>query len=213
LYDRGYVKEKSIEATPLGISLIETLEKYSPIIIDEELTRNFEKEVDDIVDSTSNFEEKEKKVVDEAKETIIKISKDFEKNKKSIGNELITAESKQWEKDKEENKLNVCPVCKQGILSITYSRKTRRSFIACNAYPNCKKTYSLPPNGLIKKTDKLCEHCGFPMLMSLRKGKKPWIFCFNSDCESNKQRLEEYRTKKAQEENQSQENNSENSEE
>ena len=27
LYDRGYVKEKSIEATPLGISLIETLEK------------------------------------------------------------------------------------------------------------------------------------------------------------------------------------------
>ncbi|MEK6827431.1 MAG: DNA topoisomerase I, partial [Nanoarchaeota archaeon] len=45
LYDRGYVKEKSIEATPLGISLIATLEKYSPIIIDEELTRNFEKEM------------------------------------------------------------------------------------------------------------------------------------------------------------------------
>ncbi len=201
LYDRGYIKEKSIEATSLGISLINTLEKYSPVIIDEELTRNFEKEVDAIIDSKTGFEEKEKKVVDEAKETIIKISKDFEKNKKEIGNELITAEAASWEVEKEQNKLNICPVCGKGNLAITYSRKTRRYFIACNAYPNCKRTYSLPPNGLIKKTDKVCESCGFPMLMSLRKGKKPWIFCFNSDCESNKQRLEEYRAKKLQENN------------
>ena len=211
LYDRGYVKEKSIEATPLGISLINTLEKYSPVIIDEELTRNFEKEMDSIVESEKDFIEiksqenfdssldkikmKEKKVVDEAKETITEISKDFEKNKKEIGNELIVAESQSWEKQKEENKLIQCPVCKEGMLAITYSRKTRRNFIACNAYPKCKKTYSLPPNGMIKKTDKICEHCGFPMLMSLRKGKKPWIFCFNSECESNKKRLEEYREK------------------
>ena len=200
LYDRGYVKEKSIEATPLGISLIETLEKYSPVIIDEELTRNFEKEVDAIVESKKDFESKEKKVVEEAKEAIIKISKDFEKNKKDIGTELMTAETQSWAREKEENKLNICPICKKGNLAITYSRKTRRSFIACNAYPECKKTYSLPPNGLIKKTDKICEFCGFPMLISLRKGKKPWIFCFNSECESNKKRLEEYRAKKAEEE-------------
>jgi DNA topoisomerase-1 len=112
----------------------------------------------------------------------------------------MTAEGESWKREKEENKLNICPVCKKGNLAITYSRKTRRSFIACNAYPECKKTYSLPPNGLIKKTDKVCEFCGFPMLISLRKGKKPWIFCFNSECESNKKRLEEYRAKKAGEE-------------
>ncbi len=205
LYDRGYVKEKSIEATPLGISLIATLEKYSPIIIDEELTRNFEKEMDSIVESTKDFAEKEKKVIDEAKETITKISKDFEKNKKEIGNALLTAESQQWEKQKEDNKLFPCPVCKTGTLAITYSRKTRRNFIACNAYPNCKKTYSLPPNGVIKKTGKVCEYCGFPMLISLRKGKRPWIFCFNSECESNKQRLEEYREKIAKENSESKE--------
>jgi DNA topoisomerase I len=141
LYDRGYVKEKSIEATPLGISLIETLEKYSPVIIDEELTRNFEKEMDSIVESKKDFNEKEKKVIDEAKEAITKISKDFEKNKKEIGNELVAAESQSWEKQKEDNKLVLCPVCKEGMLAITYSRKTRRNFIACNAYPKCKKTY------------------------------------------------------------------------
>ncbi|VVB82143.1 Reverse gyrase [uncultured archaeon] len=196
LYDRGYIKEKSIEATPLGISLITTLEKYSPIIIDEELTRNFEKEMDSILESKKDFEKKEDKIVEEAKVTITKIAKDFEKNKKSIGSELVTAETQLWEKEKEANKLNICPQCKKGTLSIMYSRKTRRSFVACNAYPECRKTYSLPPNGIIKKTDKICESCGFPMLMRLSKGKRPWIFCFNPECELNKKRLEEYKEKK-----------------
>jgi DNA topoisomerase I len=205
LYDRGYVKEKSIEATPLGISLITTLEKYSPVIIDEKLTRKFEKEMDSILESKKDFEVKEKKIIDEAKETIIAISQDFEKNKKEIGNELVIAESKQWEQEKEANKLNVCPQCKKGMLSIMYSRKTRRSFVACNAYPECKKTYSLPPNGVIKKTDKICEFCGFPMLMRLSKGKRPWIFCFNPECESNKKRMEEYNLKKQQEQNETSE--------
>jgi DNA topoisomerase-1 len=35
LYDREYVKDKSIKATELGMKLIETLNKYSPVIIDE----------------------------------------------------------------------------------------------------------------------------------------------------------------------------------
>jgi hypothetical protein len=38
------------------------------------------------------------------------------------------------------------------------------------------------------------------MLMSLRRGKRPWIFCFNSECETNRERIEEYRRKKEMEE-------------
>ena len=195
LYDRGYIKERSIEATPLGISLISTLEKYSPIIIDEKLTRKFEKEMDSILESKKNFEEKEKRVVEEAKETIREISQDFEKNKQEIGKELVSAEMEIQKQNKEENKLIQCPVCKKGSLAITYSKKNRRHFIACNAYPECKTTYSLPPNSLIKKSDKICEECGFPMLISIRKAKRPWEFCFNKDCPTNKKRLEEYREK------------------
>ena len=202
LYDRGYIKEKSIEATPLGISLIETLEKYSPVIIEESLTRKFEKEMESIQGSKRNFDEKEKKIVDEAKETIINISKDFDKNKLNIGNELINAQTKLWEKQKEDNKLNICPKCKKGNLTIMYSKKTRRQFVACDKYPECKNTYTLPPNGIIKRTEKICEDCGFPMLIRLSKGKRPWEFCFNPECLKNKERIEEYRKK--------QENNSEN---
>ncbi len=195
LYDRNYIKEKSIEVTPLGMSLIESLEKFSPIIIDEELTRKFETEMESIQKAKGKYKEREDKIIKEAKKTITDISKDFEKNEKKIGKELLKANLEHFEKEKQENKLNKCPVCKKGNLGITYSRKTRRFFIACDAYPKCKNTYSLPPNGSFKKTDKICESCGFPLLMSLKKGKKPWIFCFNPMCPTNKERIESYKKK------------------
>ena len=200
LYDRGYIKGTSIEATSLGISLIETLEKFSPIIIDENLTRSFEDSMEAIRESKSGLDEKKEKIIAKAKKAIEEISRDFSKNEKEIGTSLITAEAEVRLKEREENKLGVtCPLCNKGTLTMMYSRKNRRSFIACDAYPECKNTYSLPPNSLIKKSDKVCESCNFPMLMSIRKGKKPWFFCFNKDCEVNKQRLEEYKKKQQEE--------------
>jgi DNA topoisomerase-1 len=189
LYDRGYVRDKSIEATSLGISLIETLDKYSPIIIDEKLTRNFENQMEQIVEIKDKKKQskEEEEVIEDAKKVITEIAKDFEKNEVKIGKELIVAELKVREKQKEENKLNICPLCKKGNLGITYSRKTRRQFVACDAYPDCKNTYSLPPNGVIKKTDKVCDECGFPKLMRLSKGRRPWVFCFNPSCPTNRE--------------------------
>jgi DNA topoisomerase-1 len=195
LYERGYIKEKSIEATPIGISLIDTMQKYSPIIIDEKLTRSFEDSMESIVNLKKGFTEKEEKIIDSAKKTIIKIAEQFVKNEKEIGRELVDANEKHYEQQREENKLITCPVCNKGNLAITYSRKTRRNFVACDAFPECKNTYSLPPGSIIKKTDKVCEKCGFPMLMSIKNGKRPWIFCFNTDCITNKERIEEYRRK------------------
>ncbi|MBU1129053.1 MAG: DNA topoisomerase I, partial [Nanoarchaeota archaeon] len=196
LYDRGYVKDTSIKATPLGISLIETLEKHSPIIIDEKLTKNFETQMDSIQTAKKDFIEKEEKIIEKAKKTITEISKQFEKHEVEIGKELLQANVKLREEQRKENSLNVCPVCNKGNLGITYSKKTRKYFVACDAYPDCKTTYNLPPNGMIKKTEKVCEECGFPMLMRLAKGKRPWEFCFNPKCVKNKERLEEYRKKK-----------------
>ena len=197
LYERGYIKETSIEATPFGISLISTLEKYSPIIIDEELTREFEKEMENIQESKKEeLVKKENILIEKAKKTITKIAKDFNKNEKKIGKELLDADLEQREQEKIENTICPCPVCEKGNLVIKYSKKFQRKFIACDAYPDCNKTYSLPPKGTIKKANKNCEKCNFPLLMTLRKGKKPWIFCFNTECETNKERLEEYKRKK-----------------
>ncbi len=207
LYDRGYIREKSIQATPFGMSLIETLEKYSPIIIDENLTKELQDEMDNIVDAKKDeLEMREEKILNKAKDSITQIAEQFKKHEKKIGTELMDAQIIQRAIEKKENTLMQCPKCKKGDLAITYSKKNRKQFIACNAYPDCKNTFSLPPNGIIKRVNKTCEHCGFPMLMSLRKGKKPWIFCFNPECESNKEwaekRKEYQKNKEKQEDNQ-----------
>jgi len=192
LYERGYVKGNQIEASPIGISLIETLEQYSPIIINEELTRELERKMEYISVAKKDFEQKEKEVIKKAKETIIKIAKDFNKNENIIGKSLVKAQTQQRETEKKENTLMKCPECGKGELAITYSKKTKRKFIACNAFPECRKTFSLPPKGTLKKTKKECEKCGFPEMMSLMKGRKPWFFCFNPECETNKERIEQY---------------------
>jgi len=185
LYDRNYIKGQNIEATQLGISLIETLKKYSPIIIDEKLTRKFEKEMEIIQESHKNLNEKQEKVINEAKEVIVSISKEFKDKEKEIGKELVGAETERRQKEKKELELTECKKCKKGKLRILYNKNLKRYFVACSNYPECKTTFTLP-NGLVKKTDKICEHCGFPKLILIKKAKKPWEFCFNPDCPSRK---------------------------
>lgn len=204
LYDRNYIKDRSIKATPLGISLIETLERHSPVIIDEDLTRDFEKKMESIRNTEKNLEKEQGKVIEKAKKSIKKISKQFNEKQEDIGKEIAKANEKFREQQHKENQLIQCPKCKKGNLTIKYSKKTKRYFVACDSYPDCKNTYTLPPHGTMKpaksgskgEEEKVrCEECGFPKVMALREGKRPWVFCFNPDCETNKERIAAYRRK------------------
>ncbi len=207
LQQRGYTEGKSIEASDLGIKMIETLMKYSPIIVDEKLTREIEKEMDKMQGSRDKLKEQEEKVLEKSKKAITKIAEDITKNLEKIGKSLADANEKTWEKQKQENTLAECKKCGEGKLRIMFNRKARRYFIACDAYPKCRTTYSLPPNALIKpaktknqdsgeEQQELCKECGFPLVIALRKGRKPWKFCFNPECASNKgweKKKEEYK--------------------
>jgi len=227
LYDRGYIKEKSIELTPLGLKVIETLQKYSPTIIDTELTRKIEKEMEEISESKSGWDKKEATIMEEAKGLIRVIAKGILDNLEKIGNSLAEANTAVYQQEREANTLTECPVCHKGKLRIMFSRKTKRSFISCDAYPNCKTIFSLPPTGMMKpakkKVDKLvahagvssagvrsddqneqkeeseecelCQECNFPMILALKRGKRPWKFCFNPKCKTNEawaKKREEY---------------------
>ena len=196
LFERGYLDGKSIQATTLGMGLIEALEKYSPIIIDENLTRQLEEEMEKIQESNENLENKEKEVIDKAKRLILDISKEFKAQENNIGRELLKGIEHQRNTDREASNLMPCSTCKKGSLRIIYSKKTRRFFIACSNYPECKQTYSLPPNALIKKANKNCEADNFPKLLAIRKGRKPWEFCFNPNCPLEKAKKEEWEAKK-----------------
>ena len=183
LYNRNYIKDRQIKATELGIKLIESLKKYSPIIIDENLTREIEKDMDVIRSSKKDLELKEKKIIVKAEKHLVKISNDFKKHELDIGKELVNANESLLSSERENNKLSLtCLNCNKGELTIKFSPKFRSYFIACTSYPDCKQTYSLP-RGLIKnEANKICEHCNWPMLLRILKGKRPWIFCFNPKC-------------------------------
>ena len=175
LFQRGYVQGKAIEATELGISTIETLERYCPKIIDEELTRYFEVEMEKIRER----KQKKEKILEDARNSITKIISDFKMHQKEIGEDLSRANK---ETQNEMAFLGTCPVCKEGNLMMR--RGKFGSFAACNKYPDCKTIFSLPKNAFIKPAKKNCDVCNFPKVLAIKKAKQPMEFCLNPKCPS-----------------------------
>jgi len=175
LFQRDYIEGKPIKATELGIRTINTLEKYNPGIVDEKLTREFEEDMEEI----RVGKEKEENVLEKSKKVLNKIMKTFKDKEKNIGKELAKA---QKETRDELSTLGPCPVCKKGLLQIR--RGKFGFFAACNRYPKCKTTFSLPSNALLKPAKKICETCNYPMILVIKKRKRPQEVCINPKCPS-----------------------------
>jgi len=178
LFQRNYIKNESIEATELGIQTTETLEKYCPEILDENLTRHFENEMEKIRQKKMN----EDQVLKEAQKTLNKILDKFKKNEKSIGKELGHSQKQSLDK---ENLLGKCPNCDKGNLKIMYSRKSKKRFIACDNYPACKTIKNMPGYGILKAIGKTCEHCKYP-IVKIIAGRNTRETCINMHCPSKK---------------------------
>jgi DNA topoisomerase I len=175
LFSRGYVNDKSITVTDLGIKTCNTLEKYSPTILDEQLTREFEEEMENI----RTKETKKEQVLDKAKKILTETLNDFKKKEKEIGNDLKQAN---FESMNAQATVANCPKCEDGKIMIKKGKFGR--FLACNNYPDCKTIINVPNTGIIKSTDKLCEQCN-NSIVSLQIARKiPQLFCVNPDCPS-----------------------------
>jgi len=193
LYQRGYVTgTSSVEVTPLGLQIIQTFSKYASDILDEKLTRHFEKDMEKIREG----KQKRDTVLDAAKKILIKITNEFKVHINEIGKELVAAVR---ETRKEAETLMKCPNCKIGDIRIIKSKASGKRFLACNKYPDCKTTYPLPQSGLLKILEKQCKDCKTPMMMVINKGKRPWEFCPNPACPGKKEKLEAKETQEAKE--------------
>lgn len=188
LYQRHYIKDQGIIATQLGIKTVETLKKYSPKILDEGLTRHFEKNMELIQEGKL----KKEKVLEEAQTILTEILTDFRKKEKEIGEKLLEASE---ETADEINTVGKCKEC-GGDLKIMYSPKIKSKFIGCSSYPDCKSVYNLPSNGLVKTTEKICKECGYPIILVIRKGRRPQEVCINDKCPSKELTKEEQKIAK-----------------
>ncbi|MEK6968378.1 MAG: DNA topoisomerase I [Nanoarchaeota archaeon] len=178
LFDRGYVHgHAAIEATNLGLQTVETLLQYAPRILDEELTRHFEIEMDEIREGTK----KSKEVLSEAKEVLTAVLEEFKEKEVEIGKQLHGAHR---ETEDKANTIGQCMDCKQGTLMMKRSKFGR--FIACSRYPDCSTTFKLPATGFIKPASTLCLTCNHPNVLVIRKGRQPQEICINLKCPSKK---------------------------
>lgn len=172
LFERNYIKDKAIVVTDLGLKTIETLEKYSPRIIDEKLTKKFEDEMEEIREN----KKESGNIIKEAKSFLLDVLTGFKEKEKEIGNNLISAYRETQDK---ENTLGNCHKC-DGSLMIKKGKYGR--FVSCSNYEKCDVTFKLPQKGTIKALKKRCEDCDFPLINIIRKGMKPQKLCINPDC-------------------------------
>ncbi len=177
LYKRGYVDDKSIHVTPFGMAVCEALEHNCPEILDEELTRRIELEMDFI----RTGEITEEKVIEDGKGILTIILDEFRKNQEKIGKELMGAIQ---ETQQQQNVIGKCKVCGKDLKIIRL--RTGSVFVGCSGYPECRNTYPLPQYGKIVPLGTVCEKCGTPQVRVFRAGRKPFEMCIDPKCETKK---------------------------
>lgn len=174
LYERNYILGKSIKVTKLGETVTNVLKIFCPRIISEELTRNFEEEMEFVM------QEKKKKdeVIEEAVDFLIEVLNEIKRNERDMGEALLKG---LMESREEERRLGVCPKCKSELIIIR-SRKSGKVFAGCKSYPNCRNSYPLPQNTRITPLGRTCEKCLTPIIQVNRKGKRPFSMCLDPNC-------------------------------
>ncbi len=194
LYDRGYIEGKSIKVTEIGMKVAEVLKKYVPDLVDEKLTRRFEKDLEKIFEGKV----KKEKVLKKAREELEKIFERFREVEEKVGKGLGEAIVKTQD---DMATLGDCSC--GGKLKILFSPATRKKFVGCTNYsvcascgsekkkcecggwsPKCSRGYPLPHNASFQKTGKVCDKCETPVILVLRKGRRPFRMCLDPGCET-----------------------------
>jgi DNA topoisomerase-1 len=175
LFRRGYLHGRSIEVTPLGMNVVNTLDRYCPDVLSEKLTRKFEEEMEQIESGKTPSQQ----VIKDGEETIVQISKKFNENEHKIGQELAGSFRSTRATDISES-LGKCFKC-DGNLILRRS-KAGSQFLGCSNYPDCRFTISLPKSRF--RISGTCEQCGYSLITIL--GKRPWTVCINPECPTKK---------------------------
>jgi len=183
LYNRKYITDKAITVTDLGFDVTETLHNYCPGVISVKLTKDLEQKMERI----QSGEENRENVLQEAIAYLKPLLEEFKRKEEVIGKALSETVRKAKIK---ERILGDCPTCKTGKLTIIYSRKTGKRFIGCTNYfkNQCKTSLPLPQKGTVKATGRTCKTCGWPVIMTIFAGRRPWQFCVNPVCSKKEQR-------------------------
>ncbi len=172
LIERGYVEGGSMRVTDLGFAVIETMEKYAPVVVTTKLTREIEERLEEVEGVAGGDAELIRETVRSIAEQLVRLSVNEDMVGREIDAATVTA----------SYVLGLCPVCKSGQLRIIRSRKTKKRFVGCSNYSaGCRASAPLPQRGTIRTTPKACPHCSWPVVYVVG-GRTPWRLCVNPMC-------------------------------
>jgi len=175
LFKRGYAGgAKSIDVSDFGLKVCDVLQKYAPEILDENLTRKIEEEMEAIQDGKVDKES----VIKESKEILTQLLSKWKMNEEKIGKDLAEALKISQER---ENILGPCEKCGNQLRIIRM--RDKRQFIGCTGYPNCRNSYPLPPGTFVQPASKPCPSCGKPAI-NVKKGRIRYTMCIDPNCPS-----------------------------
>ncbi len=179
LVARGYVAGESMEATDLGLAVIETMGRYAPAIVSTGLTR----EIEEKLEAVEGGSEGEAALLRETVRSIAAQLGELSMNEEAVGKDLDSALMATVAKS---FVLGRCPVCKTGELRVIRSKATKKRFVGCSNYQSgCSASAPLPQKGTVKATSKACEHCSWPVVYVVGIGR-PWRLCVNPACPGKK---------------------------
>jgi DNA topoisomerase-1 len=189
LYDRSYIRDKSIVVTELGEAVVSALEKHSPEIVSVELTRKFEDEMEAIESGKLRRED----AIRDVESELGSILDRFREHEKEIGQHMLKAVR---EHEKEIHTVGACNKCGKGTLRIIHSHRTGKRFVGCSGYPDCHNSFPLPQHGFVQAIPRLCK-CGLHLIEVRASGRRPWRFCVKCGFEYRKKAAGKSRKAKA----------------
>ena len=172
LYKRGYVREERMMATTLAFDVMELMLRYCPKIVDVGFTRELEENMREIELGRTTKE----KVVREAVEALKPAIEALRANELEIGNTL--SRSALLKVISERTLRSSCPIC-SSKLYIQKSKTTGKRFIVCSRdqLSECRFTLPLPQAGKLTLLERNCPRCGFQLVRTWIRGRKPLISC------------------------------------
>ncbi len=173
LYGRKYVMGNTPTPTSTAIAVVDALIDCD--VVKPKMTAVLEADMNDIAEGKKTLEA----TVKESRQMLTKVMEELEPEKEKIKENINNAV-------KAQNTVGPCPKCGKPLM-VRVSKKAKR-FVGCTGYPDCKNTYSLPQQGGLTMTTKLCDACSSPIVQVRMKGRRSWDLCINSECPKKKKK-------------------------
>jgi DNA topoisomerase-1 len=177
LYDRGYVHDDPLVPTEKGMAVAQALTDFASEIASHEMTAQLERSMDEISEGRISKDT----VVDSSREVLRKVYDHLQSSETEFADIV-------WEGIRTDETIGTCPESGHDLI-IRRNRKSRKRFVGCTGYPDCKVTYPLPQRGEIIPLGTLCDACGSPEIKVLG-GRRPWVTCINMDCPKKQEQRE-----------------------